>query len=234
MPVDVSAVSNLPIFAGLDAESCERVLRESHSSQVAQGKAVFQQGVEVFSIYLLLRGHVRVSRITESGDQVIVRLVSGGGIFGAAHAMGLATHPVSATAVEDSLVLSWPATAWGALSARFPLLAANTLKAIGEKLQEAQNRVVEMSTEHVDQRLARTLLRLADRSGCRTDDGVAINFPLTRRDIAEMTGSTIFTVSRRLSSWEERGWIDGSRQRVILKHPQALRAIVADVRAARG
>ncbi len=231
MSVDVSAVSTFPIFAGLDRRSCETVLREARSCRFAHGKAVFEQGVQVSSIYLLLRGHVRLSRVTKTGDQVTVRLVASGAIFGAAHAMGLATHPVSANTMEESVILSWPATAWGDLSVQIPLLAANTLKAVGEKLQEAQNRMVEMATEQVDQRLARTLLRLADRSSRRTEAGVAITFPLTRRDIAEMTGSSIFTVSRRLSHWEERGWICGSRQRVVLRLPQALRAIAADVRA---
>ncbi|QUS41572.1 Crp/Fnr family transcriptional regulator [Tardiphaga alba] len=227
MTIDSSLVAHLPLFAGLDIATCETILRDAHSLHVTKNKAVFEQGEEVHSFYLLLHGHIRAAKMTPAGEQVIVRYVSAGEIFGVAQAIGLATYPATAIAVEDSVILAWPVAAWARLTAEFPTLAANTLKTVGGRLQEAHSRVVEMSTEQVEQRVAHALLRLADQSGRKSDEGTAIDFPLSRQDIAEMTGATIFTVSRTLSSWEQRGLITSSRQRVVLRDPVALR-ILAD------
>jgi CRP-like cAMP-binding protein len=229
MSIDPSLVAHLPLFAGLDTAACETILRDAHSLRVAKGKPVFEQGEEVHAFFLLLHGHIRAAKMTPAGEQVIVRYVSSGEIFGVAQAIGLTHYPATATTVEDSVVLSWPVTAWARLTVQFPALAANTLKTVGGRLQEAHSRVVEMSTEQVEQRIAHALLRLADQSGRKGDHGIAIDFPLSRQDIAEMTGATIFTVSRTLSNWEQRGLIDSSRQRIALRQPEMLRVLAETV-----
>jgi len=229
MSIDPSLVAHLPLFAGLDTTACETILRDAHSLHVVKGKPVFEQGAEVHAFFLLLHGHIRAAKMTPAGEQVIVRYVSSGEIFGVAQAIGLTHYPATATTVEDSVVLSWPVTAWARLTVQYPALAANTLKTVGGRLQEAHSRVVEMSTEQVEQRIAHALLRLADQSGRTSDHGIAIDFPLSRQDIAEMTGATIFTVSRTLSNWEQRGLIDSSRQRIVLRQPQTLRVLAETV-----
>jgi cAMP-binding proteins - catabolite gene activator and regulatory subunit of cAMP-dependent protein kinases len=84
-------------------------------------------------------------------------------------------------------------------------------------------------TERVERRVARALLRLVQEAGRRVDAGVEIDFPVSRQDIAEMTGTTLYTVSRLLSSWEERGIVRSGRQRIILTTPHALVALAEDL-----
>jgi CRP-like cAMP-binding protein len=223
--VDSSMVAHLPLFESLDTAACEAILREAHSIRVPKNKAIFEQGEDVHSFYLLLHGHIRATKMTPAGEQVIVRYVATGEIFGIGQAMGLATYPATATAVDDSVVLVWPATIWTRLVADYPALTANTLKTVGSRLQEAHTRVVEMSTQQVEQRVAHALLRLVNQSGRKTAQGIEIDFQLSRQDIAEMTGATVFTVSRTLSTWEQRGLIESSRQRIVLREPEALRAL---------
>jgi CRP/FNR family transcriptional regulator, nitrogen oxide reductase regulator len=98
------------------------------------------------------------------------------------------------------------------------------------RLQELQNRYRELATERVEQRVARAILRLVRQSGKEVEDGVQIEFPLSRQDIAEMTGTTLHTVSRLLSSWEQIGLLDGGRMRIVLRKPRALLAIAEDLR----
>jgi len=59
---------------------------------------------------------------------------------------------------------------------------------------------------------------------------VEINFPLSRQDIAEMTGSTLYTVSRTLREWERQGLVVSGRQRVVLRDPACLGDIGAGSR----
>jgi CRP-like cAMP-binding protein len=83
-------------------------------------------------------------------------------------------------------------------------------------LQDSQKRILDLSTQQVEQRIAGAVLQLAQQAGRKTDDGLLIDFPLSRRDLAEMIGATLHTVSRALSAWEEMGLVECGRQRVVV------------------
>jgi CRP-like cAMP-binding protein len=220
--VDSSLVADLPLFAGFAAGELGEILGEARSVRFAKNSEIFQQGEEAHSFFVLLHGHVRASKTTPTGDQIVVRYVAPGETFGVAMAIGLPRYPATATAVEDSVVLAWPSATWPRLVAKFPVLATNTLQTVGSRLQETHIRVIEISTQQVEQRIAHALLRLAKQSGRKLDHGVEIDFPISRQDIAQMTGTTLHTVSRTLSGWEQRGLIESKRQRIVLREPHKL------------
>jgi CRP-like cAMP-binding protein len=213
---------NLPIFAGLDAAGLDDALKEAHAARYPKGSNVFAQDESAHSFFVLLHGHLRVVKLTPAGQQVVVRFVTPGEIFGVAMALGRDTYPATATAVVDSIALVWPSAAWPRLIARHPGLAANALRTVGARLQDAHTRVVEMSTEQVERRVAHALLRLAKQAGRKVEHGVQIDFPISRQDVAEMTGTTLHTVSRILSAWEDEGWVEGGRQRIVIREPHKL------------
>jgi CRP/FNR family transcriptional regulator, nitrogen oxide reductase regulator len=227
--IDRSLVEKLPLFAGLAASALDEILAEARSARYPKNTALFQQGEPADAFFLLLHGHVRASKATPGGEQIVVRYVTPGEIFGVAPAIGLAAYPATATAVDDSVALSWPSTAWPRLVARYPSLAANTLRTVGERLQETHTRVIEMSTEQAERRIAHALLRLARTAGRKVDHGIEIDFPISRQDIAEMTGTTLHTVSRTLSGWEQQGLVEGGRQRIVLRDPHKLFALAEDL-----
>ncbi len=220
--VDRSLVADLPLFAGLAPEQLDELLREAQSVRYPKGTTVFQQDAEAHSFFVLLHGHLRVYKLTPDGQQVVVRFVSAGEVFGVAMAIGRTTYPATAVAVVDSIALVWPSVAWPRLIAKHPSLAVNTLQTVGSRLQDAHARVVEMSTEQVERRIAHGLLRLAQQSGRKVEAGVQIDFPISRQDVAEMTGTTLHTVSRVLSAWEDRGLVAGGRQKITILEPHRL------------
>ena len=220
--VDRSLVAELPLFAGLAPAELDAILAEARSTRYPKNSAVFEEGEDAHSFFVLLHGHVRASKTTPAGQQVVVRYVVPGEIFGVAPAIGLTKYPATATAVDDSVALAWPSVAWPRLVAQHPALATNTLQTVGSRLQETHTRVVEMSTQQVERRVAHALLRLARQAGRKVERGVEIDFPISRQDIAEMTGTTLHTVSRTLSAWESQGLIESGRQRVVLRDPHRL------------
>ena len=106
--------------------------------------------------------------------------------------------------------------------AQHPALAANTLQTVGQRLQEAHTRVIEMTTEEVERRIAHALLRLVKQAGRKVESGIEIDFPISRQDVAEMTGTTLHTVSRVLSAWEQQGLVESGRQRITVRDPHRL------------
>lgn len=220
--IDRSLVAGFPLFAGLGSAELDTILREARSIRHAKNSTVFEQGADANSFFLLLHGHVRAAKTTPAGQQIVVRYVTPGEIFGLATAIGLDKYPATATAVDDSIVLAWPTAAWPRLVALHPALASHTLQTIGSRLQDSHTRMIEMSTQQVERRIAHALLRLVKQAGRKTADGIEIDFPISRQDIAQMTGTTLHTVSRTLSAWEEKSWIESGRQRVIVRDPHRL------------
>ncbi|TIL60027.1 MAG: Crp/Fnr family transcriptional regulator [Mesorhizobium sp.] len=222
MPLDRSLISGLPAFAGLDGKDLDAILSRARSSRFPKDLEVFGQEEEATSFFLLLSGHIRVVRTSPEGHQVIARYITEGELFGIAIAMGRTTYPASAVAAVDCVVLAWPNSAWAELQSRFPTFGASTYRTIGSRLQETQAQVMEMSTQQVEQRIAHALLRIVSQSGRKTPEGIEIDFPITRQDIAEMTGTTLHTVSRLLSAWEDQGIVRSGRQKVTVTDPHAL------------
>ena len=214
--LDHSLVSGLPLFAGLQKADLDDILKEAHPVHRPKNAVVFEQGEDAHSFFVLLHGHVRAAKVTPSGHQVVVRYVTPGETFGVAAALGLNAYPATATAVDDSLVLAWPSAAWPRLVAKYPMLAAKTLQTVGERLQESHTRIIELSTDQVERSVARALLRLVRQAGRKTEKGIEIDFPISRQDIAEMTGTTLHSVSRILSAWEGQGVVEGGRQKIVV------------------
>jgi CRP-like cAMP-binding protein len=222
MTIDRSLVIDLPLFANLGSADLDTILKHARSARYPKDTAVFEQGEDAQSFFVLLHGHVRAMKTTPEGQQVAVRYVGPGDVFGVAAAIGMNRYPATATAVVDSVVLVWPSSVWLDLASRFPALAMNALQTIGGRLQDAHTRVIEMSTEQVEQRIAHALLRLAKQAGRKIEDGIEIEFPISRQDVAEMTGTTLHTVSRTLSGWEHNGLIESGRQRIVIRDAHRL------------
>lgn len=229
--IDRSLIAKLPLFADLQAGDLDELLQEARSVRYPKSTHVFEQGGEAVSFFVLLHGHIRAEKSTPDGEKIVVRYVSPGEIFGVAEAIGLKHYPATATAVVDSVALAWPSRAWPRLVASHPRLAMNALQTVGSRLQEAHMRVIEMSTEEVERRVAHALLRLAKQAGRKVDEGVEIDFPISRQDVAEMTGTTLHTVSRILSAWEEQGLTVSGRQRIVVRSPHKLLGIAEGRRA---
>ncbi|MBP2301160.1 Crp/Fnr family transcriptional regulator [Azospirillum picis] len=231
-PPDPAVLHGMPLFAGLEADALGDVVGQARSRLVPRGTAVFSQGEPAAAGHALIDGRVKIVQTGPDGQQVVLRFIGPGEMFGTLAIFTDGVYPADAVTVADCVELSWPAAAMTALMERHPAIARNALAIVGGRLREVQNRLREVSTERVERRIAHALLRLVRQAGRRVDAGVEINFPLSRQDVAEMTGSTLHTVSRTLSAWEAQGIVESGRQQVVIRKPHALVAIAEDLPAA--
>lgn len=220
--LDRSLIAGLPAFEGISPDGLDKILARAVALRVAKDAAVFEQGGEAKSFYILLDGRVRVVKMTPDGRQVIVRYIVPGELLGIAHALGRDTYPASAIAAVDCVLLSWPGRLWPEFASAYPSFGMNTYRTVGARLEDVQAQVLDLATKQVEQRVAHALLRLVRQSGRKTDDGIMIDFPISRQDIAEMTGTTLHTVSRLMSSWEDKGLVKSGRQQVTVAEPHKL------------
>lgn len=220
--LDPAIIKGLLIFDGLDDAARSEVLFGAASKRYPAGQPVFEQGAAATQFFVLLYGRLRVTQVTAEGQQMIVRMVNPGDLFGIAKALRRPDYPGTATAVTESLAVAWPMEAWDTLVHRFPTIAISAMQTMGNRLQEAHTRLRELSTEEVERRVAHAVLRLAAQAGVKDAKGIRIDFPISRQDIAEMTGTTLHTVSRILSAWEGAGLVEGGRQKLLVREPHTL------------
>lgn len=214
--LDISLIANLPPFADIAKDALQDLLKQARPVRFNRNDYIFAEGESADSFFLLLDGYIRVVRVTADGEQVIARYISAGELFGVAQALGRDTYPANAIAAADCVVLRWPGEIWPEVISRCPTFATNTYHMVGARLQDAQDRIVEMATERVEQRVAHAIVKLADQTGRQTEDGIVIDFPLSRQDISELTGTTLHTVSRLMSAWEQAGMVKSGRQKITV------------------
>ncbi len=184
----------------------------------------FFQGDPASYAYILISGRVKLLQSNPNGQQVNLRNVKEWEMFAALGAVRPgANYPVTSQALESSSALAIESDFLRGMMQTRPYLNFGLMQLMTGYIQEMQTRYRELATERVERRLALTLLRLASQIGKRiSEDHPAVELPLTRQDLAEASGSTIFTVSRTLAEWERQGLLEAGRGRVVIRNPHGL------------
>ena len=218
-----------PLLQGLSTDALEEVLAGASEKRVEAGRTLFREGDPASALYVVLTGRLKLTQVVADGHEVILRFAGPGDALAALALFEGATYPLSAEAVVESHVLVWHREALTDMFRRHPQLSINAMQLLSERLREVQERFRELATERVAQRIARALLRLVRQAGRKVEGGVLIDLPLSRQNLAEMTGTTLFTVSRVLSQWEAEGILESGRERVLVRNPHGLVALAEDL-----
>jgi len=214
-------MSASPLFAGLSDADRNALQRRAQLCKFAAGETLFAQGDAADKLFVITKGRVKVWRASEDGGALTLTLLGRGqpiGTLGAAE--GRLNH-ATATAVTPVEAFAWPIEGLRQLMDASPPLAANVLHTVTNYAEQLIERLEEVSSVPVEQRIARTLLRMARRTyGEEAADGCEL--PLSRQDLADLTSATLPTVSRIMSRWRGERWIAGTRGRVRLLNMAAL------------
>jgi len=200
------------------------------SRSVEEDGYFFMQGDPATHAYVLLSGRVKMLQITPNGQQITLRIMTPGQTYGGIALLNPPDgYPATAQAVENSTALAWNTAQLRELAGKEPSISMNTMQLMHGYITELQERQQALVSERVEQRIARILLKLAAQSGKKVDEGGLIDMPLTRQDVAEMSGTTLFSVSRTLNEWERNGLLKIGRERVVIREPHGLVRIADDL-----
>ena len=222
-------LSKTAIFRNLNPVQLEEIVSSAHLFQVKRRSFLFHQGEPADSFYVLLDGNVQLTQITPEGRQVILHYFSPGDVMAVIVALANAEYRGSAEATTDCVLLSWDQETAISYLEQYPCLAVNGMEMVAERFWELQNRYRELATERVERRVAHAILRLDRQGNNRDSQHPSPTLPLSRQDLAEMTGTTLFTVSRICSQWEQQGIVDTGREQITLLQPEELTAIAEDL-----
>ena len=213
----LDSVQRFEAFSEITSSDCAGIVADAQEVQFQRHSTIFSEGSPATHVALLLSGCMKVTQGGE-GQEVILRLNSPGDVLGKMGNQARANHLYSTHAVQASAALVWETDAFEAAMVRIPLLRRNIASVLERHLNELEVRYREVSTEKVSSRLSNLLIRLVNQVGKRIDGCVEI--ALSRRELAQLTGTTLFTVSRLLCQWEAQG-IVSARREVVLVHDVA-------------
>jgi CRP-like cAMP-binding protein len=227
-------VSKCFLLRKLNNASGLAVIEAGHIRHFFQGSYIFHQGEEAEWLYILISGQVKLAQLTQEGDQVVMNYFGPGQGLGIIVALNDDIYPVSAEVVKDCQLIGWHRDEMKTLMEHHAQLALNGMKMMGDRFTRLQARLLDVSTKRVEQRVARAIMRLVRQFGKRQEDGVLIDVPLTRQDIAEMTGTNVYSVSRIISKWEQAGWVVSRRKQITLTKPHKLVVLAEDLNGSSG
>lgn len=199
------------------------ILQNSITRSIEEGSYFFFQGDTAEYLYVLTSGQIKLTQANPNGQQVNLRTIYPLQMFGALGAVRAeATYPASAQALENSTALAVRGKFLHSMLETRPYLSFDLMKLMTSYIQEMQARYRELATERVEQRVANALIRLAGQSGIKSEKEAGIELSFSRQDVAEMTGSTLYTISRLLSEWERQGIIKAGREKIKILVPHDL------------
>ena len=169
---------------------------------------------------LIRTGAVKVTQISANGNEVILWMYGKGNLLGVLSEPTAGCHPSTARAMEATTALVWDCATLQSLAETCPRIRQNLSQILMNRLHELEERFREVATEKVPRRLALALLRLSKHVGKTVHEGIEVS--LSREELAQMTGTTLFTISRILSQWSRENVVTSRRESVLVRDPRWL------------
>jgi CRP-like cAMP-binding protein len=217
------AVESAPLFAGVSPEDYRRITAAARLKRFAPGEMLYLEGDTVVRVLLLISGAVKMTQLGPKGMEVILRIGAPGDVLDPVGLFSTGTHCTTGQAMRRCGTLVWDAEVFEALLEGLPVLNQNIARFTCGHLLELEERFCELATEQVAPRVARQLVRLHEQVG--SPRGGEVEIALTRESLAQMTGTSLYTVCRLLSAWETNGLVNSRWKSVTISNVRSLRKI---------
>jgi CRP/FNR family transcriptional regulator, nitrogen oxide reductase regulator len=210
------------LFHGFSEEQASNILSLARPRVVESARFFFRQGEASRHFYFLESGRVKIYQVTGSGRQALMRFVLPGQVFGFDSLLSLDSYSTSAEAMDQSHALTWKREVMLRLLHSNARFATNLLVMTANYLNNLREMYIYHTTQAVESRIAWALIKLGQQIGRKTSDPLLIPEDSIQKDLADLAGTTIYTVSRVLSNWEREGTITKSRGRIVVYHPSKI------------
>ncbi len=219
----LSAVMDAALFRDLSVSEFTEIAGAGQERVFSHNQSLFSEGDPLRWVSIITSGHAKTIRHSAGGKPLILHISGPGDVLdGLGCGSSRNTHSVEARAVRHCRVFSWDVGRFESLSSRFPSLGRNSIRLLLGRLRMLEGRLHELATDRVPQRLAKILLRLI-LQGQGSARGPRID--LTGEDLAQMSGTTQFTVSRLLCDWASQRIIQPERSAILAENLPGLIAI---------
>jgi CRP/FNR family transcriptional regulator len=215
-------LKKIDLFKNLSDDELKEL--EPYLVAVSYGKkeTIFSEGEQPEWFYIVVKGKVKVTKLSHEGKEIILEVISPYDIFGGVAVLRNFPYPANAVAMEDSEVLKISRKNLMRLVDRFPNLMYCIALQLGDRMKSSYDSLKNIALERVEARIAALLLKLSNKVGVDTDEGVLIDMRLTKQDVADMVGTTVETSIRTFSKFKKQGLLTDSDGKIIIKDREGL------------
>jgi CRP-like cAMP-binding protein len=218
----VETLAAIPLFRRVRPEDRERIAAAASLREHDRGAHLFREGDPSDFFLVVITGRVKVYKHAPDGRDVILEMFGPGGPIGAVAVYESRAYPASAVALEPVTCLSIPRAVFFDLLEQHPSLVRGLLGSLSLRLVELTTRLAELTGGRIDARLARLFVKLSDQVGRPERGGVFIPLPLSRQELADLTGTTIETAIRIMSRWNKDDVLLTEKEGFLLRDRLAL------------
>jgi len=188
----------------------------SRIAEFKKGQLIYNQDQPSTSIYLVIQGKVKVSRMGDDGRQVVVDIYQPDEFFGESALLNLPHRSEQAVALDNTRLMAWSGAEIEDMVAKRPRLAVALLQILAKRSIDFTERIESLSADNIVRRLARSLIRFADREGTHEDNGWAHMAPLTHELLAQYVGTSREIVTHYMNQFRKQGYLQYSRKNIVL------------------
>jgi CRP/FNR family cyclic AMP-dependent transcriptional regulator len=217
-------LAKVPIFSGLTEGELAFLAQRAVPRRYTAGESVFGEGDLCSGLYVVESGHVRIFKSSASGREQVLSIDGPGSSIAELPVFDGGNYPASVAAIDDATLLFVSKQDFQALCLAHPQVALKVLRVVGARLRRLVGIIEELSFTTVRHRLASFLLRLAQKEGKHTTDGVEFTLPVSNQELASQIGTVRELVSRNLSRFQAEGTLKIDGRSLIICDLKALEA----------
>ena len=219
----------VPFFQELDKKQLVEVNKKFTATHYSKREIIYRQGDSATMLRVVVAGNVKLAAHTMEGKNVLLDMLQPGAFFGNPTAARKDVYNETAETQTDACILSIRLTDFREVMNRYPSVAMSVLDITTDRLNESRQRIQHLSTLPVTKRIAHILVTLGNKFGEKDPRGLLVQLPLSRKDLADMAGTSTETTSRIMSRFQEEGLITTGRQWVAINDkPELLRISAED------
>jgi CRP-like cAMP-binding protein len=221
--MNVQSQNGVALLARLDQQTVKAILAGAQKQEVQAGRILQTAGEPGTHLCVLRKGRARYFKTTESGDEIMLRILAPGDVFGLVTLLARPmSYMVNVDAISDCNLLVWEYASVRKFVRAHPQLTENALRISLRYLKRYTDRHARLVCGIAKQRLAVTLLDLARRTGLVRPHGVEID--VTNEQLGSLSDISRFTTSRLLKAWQSQGTLSKARGKIIIHTPEGLTA----------
>jgi len=225
LPSDWAArVQYFALFADISLNDRAQIVGAARERQFSRGQTIYIEGDNQRQVVLLISGSAKMIQCGQDGSAVILRLCGPGELVGTLGVSLQAKYRSTSQAVTKCSALVWESTVFESLASRYPSLRLNVAYILYKQLEDMEDRFREISTERVASRLSRQVVRLVEQVGIHSNGSVEIK--ITREELAQLIGTSLYTVSRLLSAWDRQEIVTTRREGFSVNNLKALTELI--------
>jgi CRP/FNR family transcriptional regulator len=228
MGADDTAVllARVPVFDELADGDLQRVADVAVPRHFAAGEAVFHEGDDSDTCYIVQTGHARALREHADGRQITLATFGPGDIFGELAMFGDERRSATVEAIDELDVVGILGGDMRRLMREHPDIAVKLSISLGRRLRAANERLARQSFQTVQSRVALVLTQLVEQARNEGAEPTDVLVKATQADLAKLAGSSRESASRFLAVLERAGVISQGRGRLTVHDPDALQGYV--------